>query len=158
MIRLPAFWCSPTVNETGNPSELDYCTTQFPLGLSVQTGTTTPTIFGQVFEAGVTEANGASSTVTAQLGYGPLTANPEYEFGWTWFNAGYNLQLGNNDEYQLSFVAPAVGTYAYAYRFSLDGGQSWTYCDGAASPDFGAGSNAGLLFDLVNVPLMTVTP
>ena len=97
------------------------------------------------------------ASVRAQLGYGPATSNPEYEAGWTWTNASYNVQSGNNDEYQASFTAPAVGTYRYAYRMSLDQGVSWTLCDQNVG-DGGSGSFAGLTFDLEREPILTVTP
>ena len=60
--------------------------------------------------------------------------------------------LGNDDEYQATFVAPAAGSYRYAYRFSVDGGSTWTYCDAN-----GSGSNAGLSFEMTHVPALTVT-
>lgn len=63
----------------------------------------------------------------------------------------YNAQLGTNDEFQASFVAPAPGMYAYAYRFSVDGGGRWTYCD-----TDGAGANGGLTFESGNLGVMTV--
>src|SRR5206468_3377100 len=127
---LPPFACACLVrNETGAALEADYCDVQFPLSLNVQTGASTGSIHGDIFESGVTEPSGASSAVRAQLGYGPPTANPEYQSGWTWLNASYNVQVGNNDEYQTSFTAPAAGAYRYVYRFSLDQGVSWTYCD-----------------------------
>jgi hypothetical protein len=62
------------------------------------------------------------------------------------------VQVGNDDEYQRQIIAPAAGTYAYGYRFSLDGLQ-WTYCDLD-----GAGSNSGLDFSSAQLGSMTVTP
>lgn len=93
----------------------------------------------------------------AQLGYRPPVANPWYQPGWTWVNASYNLQVGNNDEYQASFTAPAAGSYRYVYRFSLDQGISWTYCDNNQG-DYGSGANLGLTFDLENQAVLDVTP
>src|SRR5262249_52898269 len=144
-------------NESNDTNEADYCDVQFPLSLSVQTGTTTPMVFGQIFESGLTPTGGTNANLRAQLGYGPLGANPEYQSGWTWLNAAFNVTVGNNDEYQTTFTAPAAGTYGYVYRFSLDKGVSWTYCDQNAN-DAGAGSNAGLTFSLGDIPVMTVTP
>jgi hypothetical protein len=158
-----AFWCSAAQNESGatGPGEADYCTTQFPLSLSVQTAMVSPTVYGQIYEMGVTEAAGANATVTAQLGYGPITANPEYESGWSWNATTYNVQSGGNDEYQATFTAPAVGTYRYGYRFSFDAGVTWTYCDNNQG-DAGAGANGAntlsLAFDLENLGVLTVTP
>ena len=131
---------------------------QFPDSLTVPTGSTSPLVFGQIYEAGVTEQGaGPSVAVTAQLGFGPATANPSYQPGWTWVPASFNIQVANNDEYMASFTAPSPGDYRYAYRFSLDGGASWTYCD-TAQGDFGAGSNAGLAFQFENLGVLTVTP
>ena len=144
-------------NESNSALEADFCDTQFPLSLTAQTGTATMTVYGQIYEAGVTDPAGPSLSIRAQLGFGPTTANPEYEPGWTWINAPYNVQSGNNDEYQASFTAPAVGTYNYVYRFSLDQGVSWTFCDNAQG-DGGAGSNAGLTFDFQDEGILTVTP
>jgi hypothetical protein len=158
-IAFPSVYTSPTgfatttVNETGIALEADYCDVAYPSSMTVQTGTTTPTVYGKVYENGVTEAPGPSASITAELGYGPRSANPELDPGWSWFAAGYHVQSGSNDEYQTTFTAPAAGTYGYAYRFSLDGGTTWTYCDAD-----GAGSNTALTFDLAEVPVLTVTP
>jgi hypothetical protein len=143
-----------TVNETGFAEEADYCNLQFPVATSATASTPTALIYGQIFETGVTEAAGDSGTVTAEVGYGPLSANPEYDMAWVWTAAAYNVQVGNNDEYQASFLAPATpGEYYYTYRFSLDGGSTWTYCDVN-----GAGSNTGLSFETTQLGVLTVTP
>lgn len=86
----------------------------------------------------------------AQIGYGPATANPQSQPGWVWTNASFNTQIGNDDEYQASFTAPAAGDYRYTARFSFDG-VYWTYCDLN-----GAGSNPALGFDLTQLGVMTV--
>jgi hypothetical protein len=154
----PAQVCSCLVqNESNAALEADYCDVQFPLSLSVPTGASTGNVYGQIFEPGVTPSAGASAAVRAQFGYGPATANPQYEPAWIWTNATFNVQSGNNDEYQAQFTAPAVGSYRYAYRFSLDSGVTWTVCDQNAG-DGGAGSNPNLSFELADLPVMTVTP
>jgi len=51
--------------------------------LSLSPASASPILYGQVYEAGVTGASGASPLITAQLGYGPATVNPECEYGWT---------------------------------------------------------------------------
>jgi hypothetical protein len=92
--------------------------------------------------------------VLAELGYGPLSSDPTGNLSWTWFGASFNTQYGNDDEYMASFTAPTVAIdtqYAYAYRFSLDAGAHYTYCD-----TDGAGTNSGLSFDPNLLGLMTV--
>ncbi|RZJ02350.1 MAG: hypothetical protein EOP39_22730, partial [Rubrivivax sp.] len=127
----PAVGCDcKAINETAVASvEADFCNIQSPLSLSVKTGLTSGLIYGQIYEAGLTDAatvNGA--LVLAQIGYGPLDSNPQYESGWVWSSATFNKKEGNNYEYQASFTAPAAGNYRYVYRYSLNG-TSWTYGD-----------------------------
>jgi hypothetical protein len=131
---------------------------QSPLSLSLQTATSSGIVYGRLHENSVTEAAGAAAAVRAQLGYGSPAANPQYQ-AWTWINATYNAGFVDpaNDEYQAAFTAPIAGSYRYAYRFSLDGGVSWTVCD-QSTGDAGAGSNASLSFELADLPVMTVTP
>ncbi len=151
--------CACTVeNESGAALEADYCDVQFQLSMTVAAGATTPTVFGRIFESGVTGMGSANASVRAQVGYGVPTANPEYQQGWTWANATYNTACsgcGSNDEYQATFTAPPSGTYDYVYRFSLDQGVSWTYCDNDQD-DFGAGSNPGLTFTFADEAVLTV--
>jgi hypothetical protein len=146
-----------TANETNAANEANYCVLQFPQStLTVQTGTTTQTIYGRLYEAGVTPSGGTNANIQAQAGYGPTNANPEDQGGWVWTNATYNNtcgSCGNNDEYMSTLTAPAPGSYFYAYRFSVDQGATWTYCD-----INGAGSNAGLTFEITQLPLLNVTP
>ena len=113
-------------NEAGpGQNEVNYVNLQFPSSFTVTASTATPVIYGRVYQGGMTEAGGPNANIVAQVGYGPIGSNPLVDdSGWTWMNANYNVQLGNDDEYQLSFTAPAVnGTYAYTYRFNLS--TSW---------------------------------
>ena len=147
----PALSCSVSVNEKNVATELDFCNLQFPTSLSVQTGMATENVYAQAYEAGITDAAGPAANLVAQVGYGPKTVNPETQSGWTWTAATFNTNVGNNDEWQASFTAPAVGSYFYTSRFSFDGVQ-WTYCDLN-----GAGSNAGQSFEVSQLPTLTVT-
>ena len=141
--------CEATVNETDAATEADYCVLQSPTNFSAPTGTTTPGILAQIYEAGTTEMMGANATVTGQIGYGAIGIDPATQAGFTWFAAAFNTQAGNNDEYQASFTAPAPGYYRYGARFTLDG-VNWTYCDVD-----GAGSNPSLTFSAFDLGVMT---
>jgi hypothetical protein len=138
-----------TVNESNATLEADFCVVQFPTSLTVNAGVDTGLIYGQLFETGVTATAGASTWI-AQLGYGPDNVNPENQSGWQWFATTFNTQVGNNDEYQGSFTAPAAGKYRYTYRFSADG-VNWSYADVN-----GAGSNASQTFETTQLPILTV--
>lgn len=150
---LPGSASGAWLNETNVPQEADYVVLQFPSSLSVTAATLTPLVFGQIYEAGLTEAFGVNALILADVGYGPLASDPRTSGAWTWFPATFNSDIGNNDEYQASILSPLInGTYSYTYRFSIDAGANLT----AADLD-GAGSNAGLTFEPSNLGLLTVT-
>ncbi len=141
-------------NGTGEPAEADYCVLQFPANLSVAASGTATTVFGRLFELGVTEAAGAPGGWTAQVGFGPLDSDPRVPVGWTFFNASFNVQVVNDDEFGAAMTAPATpGQYLYVFRVSQDGGTSWTYCDLD-----GAGSNGSAPFLPSQLGVMTVNP
>jgi hypothetical protein len=141
------------LNETGAAGEADFVNLQFPATLSVQAAQPTTFVYGQLYEAGLTEGQGEPASVLAQVGYGPLASDPRVAPGWSWTSAFHNVQIGNNDEFRSTFAAPATpGSYSYTYRFSLDNGASWT----AADLD-GAGANAELSFNAAQLGVLTVT-
>lgn len=147
------------VNETNANEEADYCNIQFPATMNVAAGSSTPTIYGQIYEASMTPAIGPNGNIVVQFGYGPVGTDPFVnDSAWTWFSASYNVQLGNNDEYQRSIIAPGAGTYLYTFRFNLSttnagANVGWTLAD-----TNGTGSNVGLTYEAANLGVMTVTP
>ncbi len=150
---LAAGWTyTGVLNETDFAGEADWCNLQFPPSFSVQTGQSIEPIYGRIYETGITEPAGAHPGVIAELGFAASGANP-VTTSWLFYSATFNTQLGNDDEYQASFTAPAAGSYLYTYRFSLDEGLNFTYCDLD-----GAGANAALSFDPLQLGVMTVTP
>jgi hypothetical protein len=141
------------LNEVGSAGgEADFCNLQFPGSFNTAGGQVSPSIFGQLFQSGITDPPGPPPGWIAALGYGPIGSDPRLLTGWHFVDAGYNVQVGNNDEFMASLVAPwAAADYAYTFRFSQDAGASWTYCD-----TDGAGANAGLTFDTGMLGTMTV--
>ena len=141
------------LNGTGDPNELDYCVLQFPPAISAAAGASTPLVYGRVYETTVTEPLGDSGAIEAELGFGPAGSDPR-DGGWSWLAATYNVQYGNDDEYQAAITVPASlsggDTLAYTYRFALEAGQ-YTYCDLD-----GAGSVPGLQFDPTVLGVLTV--
>ncbi len=140
-------------NESGSTLEASYCDMQFPTSYSGNVNDTV-TMYGQIYEVyngnQITGTGTPSAMITAQFGYAPANANgsvlsnPEYQAAWTWADASYNAQHyidthDSNDEYLYTVTLPPTGHYTYTYRFSLDGGASWTYCDVG-----GAGTSGGL--------------
>lgn len=117
----------------GNASNIDYCSLQYPPTVS-QSASSGPkaTVYGQIYVANVTPMGGADQSISAQLGYGPKQEDPGVSAKWVWSAAAYNPTCttcgANNDEYQATFNAPA-GSYAYAFRFSRNGGSNFCYGD-----------------------------
>jgi glycosidase len=87
----------------------------------------TANIYGQVWIDGATSAAGATPSLTAQVGYGADGTLPT-DASWQWFDAAFNTDVGNNDEFagQMTVNAPP-GEYDYLYRYSTDGGATWVY-------------------------------
>lgn len=109
--------------------QVDFCNIQFPDVFEIQAGDEI-SVFGRIFEQGVTEAPGANPDVIAEWGFGPLGSDPALEANlWSFFPATFNVQAGNDDEYMVTLPAPAAGEYSYVFRFRLADGAVETYCD-----------------------------
>ncbi len=132
---------SLTVQEVG----LDSCVLQFPTTLTTYEGRLADPVYGRVYAQGITDGTGAGAGIDGQLGYGPAAAMPD-DAAWAWApNGTFNIDApGGGDEYQARLTGPAPGTYAYAWRFRLDGG-AWTYCDSDGSQNGYQASAAGTL-------------
>ncbi len=154
---------SVVMNESGQTSEADYCSLQFVAGnppanfnVSLAAGATSPTVYGQLYEAGLTP--GSVAGVVAEVGVGPLNVNPETQSGWQWFPTTQNVSCascGNNVEFQGTFTLPGTATpgstWGFAFRYSVTSGTSWTYCD-----DNGAGSNPTLSWEVTHLGRVAV--
>ncbi len=89
----------------------------------------TDTAYGQVWIDGVTSMPGATPGLRAQLGFGPAGSNPAGNAAWTWVDAAFNVDAGNNDEYQASMLPEATGSFDYLYRYTTTNGREWLYAD-----------------------------
>ena len=79
-------------------------------------------VYGQVYEEGLTEAEGPGEGIQAWVGYSTTDTDPAT---WeNWIPATFNVQVGNNDEYMANLgAAPlSAGTYYYAYRYRIGNG------------------------------------
>jgi glycosidase/fibronectin type 3 domain-containing protein len=89
----------------------------------------TDNAYGQIWINGVTNQPGATPGLLVQLGFGPTGSNPNGNANWTWVDASFNKDDGNNDEFVASLLPDTVGTFDYLYRYSVDNGSSWLYAD-----------------------------
>ena len=85
----------------------------------------------------MTPNDGFSDVVTDEIGVGVVGADPTIDsnaYAWsaTQPNAANVGPFGpSNDEYKADVVESAAGTFGVLFRVSLDGGLTFTYCDGA---------------------------
>ena len=170
---LPGSWCTATTpfdgGDFGSPGEVNPpCPAPIPVGWcrlqhppAITTDVDTPiSVFGWVYQAGQTDitvdTNDPAPLILAEVAYGPLAIDPQVApEAWTYIPAAPNdaaVPTGDNDEYAATFLAPAAGLYAFATRFSADGGISWTWCDLDAGPGMD-GSEDG--FGLANAGALT---
>jgi len=104
---------------------------QWPPSLSHTISVTnrTDNVYGQVWIDGVTNQLGATPTLRAQLGFGPVGSNPANNANWTWVDADFNVDVGYNDEFKANLLPESVGTFDYVYRYSTTNGREWLYAD-----------------------------
>src|SRR5207248_8503639 len=117
---------------TAVSTDVTWCDVQWPATATATANTASPNIYGQIYQAGVTDASASPATgIAAQLGWGSPQTDPRTDNTWRFVaaapNPSYNFAQ-NNDEYYARVALPA-GTYGYVYRFTLDGGLHYTYCD-----------------------------
>jgi hypothetical protein len=141
---------SVTVTVGGSQVPVGWGNLQWPFALYAEAGQPSDEVFGQVWMSGVTDQAGPGAGIVAQLGYGPV-ADPPTAASWTWVDAVYNVDSGNNDELKARLTVPAAGTYAYTFRYQYRGGP-WTYGD--RSDEGRKGSSDG--FQPENAGFLTV--
>jgi len=103
------------------PEAMDYVNLQFPQTATIALGGS-EIIYTQGYEPGVTEAAGAGTGVQAWIGINVSNTDPAT---WTtWVPATFNVNVGNNDEFQAAIgTTLGAGTYYYASRWQLNTGE-----------------------------------
>lgn len=110
-----------TINAT-QINGLDFVNSQFPGNITICEGQNI-TVYGQVFEAGLTAPPGQAAGITVQYGISTTNTNPATWPTTAWSSASYNPTSSvnpNNDEYSGTFnLSP--GTYYYAFSYTFNG-------------------------------------
>ncbi|MDX9724442.1 MAG: C25 family cysteine peptidase [Myxococcota bacterium] len=109
------------------PLPIGWCNLQHPGTFEQPASLPGVDLYGRLWIEGQTEGAGPAPFVMAQVGYGPVDTLPNE--AWSWSGAYYNMDYENNDEFMGRINVETPGEYAYAFRVSGDGGQSWTLCD-----------------------------
>jgi endonuclease/exonuclease/phosphatase family metal-dependent hydrolase len=127
--------CAPLAPSSGGAAWAGWANLQFPASLAGTIGQATAPIYGQVYQAGTTPLAGQAPGFEAQLLVGPLGVLPTGEARcFTATNASFNVDAGNNDEWQASHVPQRAGLYGMYYRFRPSGG-AYRYGDLNGSDD-----------------------
>ena len=116
-------------------NNLDWVNLQYPSEGSIRVGSNYD-VYARVYEPGVTNVGGQGSNIQAWVGYSSSNSDPSSN-SWQWVTAEYHTDADNNDEYKANIgtVITSAGTYYYASRFSIDGGETYKY--GGYSSDGG---------------------
>ncbi len=119
---------SSSANGTVTVSNVvDWANIQSPGASTICQGQTL-TIYGQVFEAGVTPPTGQGAGITVQFAYNTSNTNPSTWPTASWSAATYNplsLINPNNDEYSGLISGLSPGTYYYAFSYAMNGCTSY---------------------------------
>ncbi len=137
---------------------VDWCNLQWPYEITVIINSESDAIYSQVFEEGVTEAAGQGSGIKGQLGFGGISDDPTIDPAkWAWVDTTYNVDSGNNDEYLANLKPASSGVFAYAFRYTMDDGQTWVYCDKDGSANGFSMDQTGRMtvVDDANPPVIT---
>ena len=116
---------------------LDFYSLWFPPDGNIAIGSEF-NVFAQCFEAGLTDTtSGQAPGIECWIGYSDMDTDPSGS-GWTWIPAGFNVEVGNNDEYfiDLGGQIAQAGVFYYAARWRLNGG-IFTYGGIQADGSFG---------------------
>ncbi len=163
------YYVVTTVDGQGNESQrsneavalphmlIGWANLQWPPSIEHTISALNPTenIYGQVWIDGHTDLPGPTEGLIAQVGFGPDGSDPDGNADWTWVDATFNVDVGNNDEFMGQLLPEAVGTYDYAYRYSTTGGLMWVYADLDGT---GNGYDPGQAGDLTVLPSGDTTP
>ena len=109
-----------------NPNTIDWANLQFPVSASICTNGSA-TVYGRVYKNGYTSVAGADVNMTVQVGINSTNTNPNTWAAGAWSNASFNVQSGNDDEYQATFSGLAAGTYYYTFRYKYCSDGAWYY-------------------------------
>ncbi|WP_094551789.1 alpha-amylase family glycosyl hydrolase [Petroclostridium xylanilyticum] len=77
-------------------------------------------VTAEIWVEGITDGTGAGEGIIARL-----CVKHENDADWTWYEAEYKGDRGNNDVYGASFIPMLTGVFTYKIEFSSDLGTNW---------------------------------
>ncbi len=122
------------VNVAARP--IEWCNIQFPDALEGEVGAEVGPVYGRVYSPQCTDGAGRCWGLRMQVGAGPDGVSPvEAPDAFAWVDGVHNPGHieDDNDEFEATFTL-APDDARFVVRFSGDGGESWTLCDGGGPP------------------------
>ncbi len=111
-----------SASETTLAAQLvDYAVVQFPKTTQTILEGGSLTVYIRAYEPGLTTLSGEQANLFGWVGYSSTNDDPS-NMGWTWVSATFNVEVGNDDEYQATLSGLPIGTYYYAARFQIGTG------------------------------------
>ncbi len=142
-------WSNDNVKLNVVADVVNFANIQSPASTTIIAGNTV-TVYAQVYEPGVTEAAGQGAGITAEIGYSKTDPTPDGT--WTWLPATFNVQSGNNDEYQANLgTGLTSGVYYYASRFIKTGSSTYVY--GGTDGNWTTGKSGVLTVNNLDTPI-----
>jgi len=125
------------VSRCDSPWTVGACWISAPVPSTTAAEYTVVTIWGQVWISGLTDVQSGPDPdplVLAEVGVGPDGSDPSQSpTTWDWYpampNPGFTHATDDEYEGELALPSAAGSPYDYAYRFSVNAGQTWAYCD-----------------------------
>ncbi|MBM4397773.1 MAG: VCBS repeat-containing protein, partial [Deltaproteobacteria bacterium] len=140
----PNGWAGATCNVILGTADA-WCQVVEPGTIALEIGA-----FGTAWSAlhvpGLTDRDDGVNTVAglrSEAGVGPDGTNP-WGAGWAWATATGQNGSSGNDRYSADLGGiPVPGSFDFAFRYSLDAGATWKYCDRDGSTPSGGDPQSG---------------
>ena len=89
------------------------------------------TATGRVLVTALSAAGGPTPGLKGQVGIGTAGTNAATSLGWGWKDATFaqDVIASQEDEFTATVHPAYTGSRAVSFRFSMDDGGTWTYCD-----------------------------
>ena len=117
------------------PNSVDYIKLLAPTSITSFVDASAETVLVEIWEPGITGGEGAGPGLTVEFGFGPAATDlPGNPGQFSWMDAQYSGESGNNDIWSYVPVSDVAGTFGYTFRASVDG-TNWVYADSTGNAD-----------------------
>ncbi|PKN26284.1 MAG: hypothetical protein CVU65_06105 [Deltaproteobacteria bacterium HGW-Deltaproteobacteria-22] len=123
-----------------------FCRLLDPTQQHIPLGESSGVLSVAVFADGVTTGTGDATDLIVELGVGPIFTFPQQPT-WSWSPATFAADEPDHDLYQAQWTPMEAGVFHFAFRFTVDGGQTYMYCDRLGNETYDPRAAGGFLVD-----------